>query len=1574
MAEAKNTFIKSRMNRDLDARLIPNGEYREAFNVTISKSEGEGVGSLENILGNLYKTDFSFNDSSSGDGYQPMTCIGHCVDESKNRVVVFLTSFTDASADILSNDLRTPGVLQPTIASAIAVFNAVDGTYNILTQGNYLNFSDTHKIIGTNIIEDLLFWTDNRNQPRKLNIQTALANPNYYNNEDHVSVAKYYPYNPICLLELRPNNGNPGNEFQGSLNYSLYNSGMKDVTSEYLPIHTSAQISTVPSASSIVVSGEHFNIQPEQATNLRDGDLITSARIDSKVTVDNVNVGTGTTTFTFHSDAGLNSTALFGSTATKDIIYFQRQNPLYNVNWPGDSQYAKRKYIRFSYRFKFDDGEYSLMAPFTQIGFVPEQDGYFIGDLAVNNIDDGTIEVKAAGTQGQESKTFETTIVDFMQNKINDYNLYIPAPAKFETSGSLMNFSQLNDLLKITEIDILIKTSDSGNVMVVDTLKTEDFSGIVEQYYNYNYQSKKPWRVLPEDEITRVSDAVPIKAFAQEVAGNRVIYGNFVDKHSSPINLDYTIAVSDKFPLPTWNGVGTQPSTYTDKDYYIRKEYQNHTLKQNRTYQVGVVLSDRYGRSSNVILSKQKSNTNATAKGDTIYHRYKSVEQNLITDNTYGSSSRDTWPGDALQATFYSPIPEAKDLNGYPGAFTLADGSIVAILNIIDNQDFGSVQSFTNIAVVPVAQASVGSGCTIDFSTILDPAGSGKYIINVSSIAIATQGTGYLFGESVQFTAGGVTVAATTRVSSQNELGFFSYKIVVKQQEQEYYNAYLPGALAGYPAEQTGVDPSATSLPIPEFKYPVGQERFTSHVVLINDNINKIPRDLNEVGPDQLKFRSSATLYPRVKNILTNPTGSTWNFSSTQVDPNTTFDTAVEIGTMQDLELGDTIINSANKTVPLQFYLGQNNPLIARIEVEKQFGVSSSQLSTAFSTAVDQGPTLSIFETKPVESNLELFYETTTSGLINDLNNNIKFNDNTIPVGINLNEISWSEADDFGTGITSDFRAIGVNGAFLDGITTLELTGVTRGGSAINNVSDLFNVTNVSSGVINISLASFNAVTNPGWIFDANPVLNNFVFSFLATRTTDGVQININVPGTLYNRAPNEYFDTNPPATNERTRDELISGIFNKTLSISSSNGLPIADGSYLWNPTYGTSGPNYGIQAFGSLGIYKSETSSVDGGSTSNSTQLYTSLINTSQAVTPYGFNFPAVYNEFQSNQGTQNWGPVISSTYSFNQATPNPANPATGLFYLNASNGMYGSYASNPPFNPIEVTPTGWSNRVGNQVVWSIPRMYQVSTYVPRRYFTDQNPSAGGLAATYELVFGSDPAVSAELGLPNNPIYFANDSSQLLASAGGEPTVGSLYNQGVHYWPDIEDFITYANTPADATNVQTLVQGYNTFYDGCLSAKQGDNSTDVENNLGGFIRYLGGIDTDPNSPYYKLGPGSNPNDAGFSDMLFSVVEDPNNSNTGSSKAYLQIGPNGNTNYASGSAFGGGKPYLYSQGQGGQIYGLTVPGGRYVITVRATDANGGGQYFEWDLPVMITPWAVNIGDITQTYGLPGWI
>ena len=52
MPEVKNTFISSKMNKDLDGRILPNGQYRNGVNIQISRSEGDDVGALENVVGN----------------------------------------------------------------------------------------------------------------------------------------------------------------------------------------------------------------------------------------------------------------------------------------------------------------------------------------------------------------------------------------------------------------------------------------------------------------------------------------------------------------------------------------------------------------------------------------------------------------------------------------------------------------------------------------------------------------------------------------------------------------------------------------------------------------------------------------------------------------------------------------------------------------------------------------------------------------------------------------------------------------------------------------------------------------------------------------------------------------------------------------------------------------------------------------------------------------------------------------------------------------------------------------------------------------------------------------------------------------------------------------------------------------------------------------------------------------------------------------------------------------------------------------------------------------------------------
>ena len=59
MPEIKNTFLGGKMNKDLDERLIPKNEYRNALNVEVSTSQGDDVGSLQNTWGNTAHSNLS---------------------------------------------------------------------------------------------------------------------------------------------------------------------------------------------------------------------------------------------------------------------------------------------------------------------------------------------------------------------------------------------------------------------------------------------------------------------------------------------------------------------------------------------------------------------------------------------------------------------------------------------------------------------------------------------------------------------------------------------------------------------------------------------------------------------------------------------------------------------------------------------------------------------------------------------------------------------------------------------------------------------------------------------------------------------------------------------------------------------------------------------------------------------------------------------------------------------------------------------------------------------------------------------------------------------------------------------------------------------------------------------------------------------------------------------------------------------------------------------------------------------------------------------------------------------------
>ena len=340
MPEIKHNFLKGKMNKDLDERLVANGEYRDAVNVQVSTSEGSDVGTLQNILGNSLVTGQDFLPSN-------LFCVGSIANEKNNKLYYFITQknllpdgqfdkdafywsptggwdvtagkatgvdqvqgYITSSAPgvvgssgggdtyrmyyeivvagtrysnvILKNhttaalgyqtgggDVKLPNthvkgihyvdwVQGPANNGRIQIYGGNDFTgtidnisvintnvsavnfiieYDSVTKvirpifvdekGDVLNFSSQRLITGINIIDDLLFWTDNYSEPKKINIKRSIKGTDvsgtihtkFVNEktdlqedirEEHITVIKKNPYvaPEIELVSERAYDGN----------------------------------------------------------------------------------------------------------------------------------------------------------------------------------------------------------------------------------------------------------------------------------------------------------------------------------------------------------------------------------------------------------------------------------------------------------------------------------------------------------------------------------------------------------------------------------------------------------------------------------------------------------------------------------------------------------------------------------------------------------------------------------------------------------------------------------------------------------------------------------------------------------------------------------------------------------------------------------------------------------------------------------------------------------------------------------------------------------------------------------------------------------------------------------------------------------------------------------------------------------------------------------------------------------------------------------------------------------------------------------------------------------------------
>ena len=531
MPEIKNTFTQGKMNKDLDERIIPNGQYRDAMNVQVSTSDGSDIGTVQNILGNISV------ENIVGSGFK---CVGSVSDEKKDRLYWFIKGNSIDAVLEYSIKKGTNAILIDTKAN---------------TSEAVLKFKD-NIITGINIIDDLLLWTDGVNEPRRINIER-------------------------CKL---------GNENLTNLS-----------TANHTKLVTGGEVAetriTVKSNST------------ESGVSLTDIDLLTTSRLkigDELIKIRDYNYGTPYrkitaitgNTITLNSGIlgssyiNLEDELVFKRTEdiTEEHITSIKKNPLKSLNFvineadlSDKSPLFEKIFPRFSYRYKYEDGEYSTFAPFTDVVFKS------LYGKGPDNIIDYT-DATAYGIQEPYNLG--------MQNMIQ--------------SIELKDFISPDIPKDVVQVDLLYKQENSPIVYVLDIIKNSDDiwndngSNIDSEYKgSFTVKSENIYGAVPENQLLRPWDNVPKTALAQEVTGNRVVYGNYTQ--------GYDLGEND---------VGDEISPNITSSYDLRGIQEDFTdgglpsVKSQRNYQIGVVYGDKYGRETPVFTGEDASLTIPWEDGD----------------------------------------------------------------------------------------------------------------------------------------------------------------------------------------------------------------------------------------------------------------------------------------------------------------------------------------------------------------------------------------------------------------------------------------------------------------------------------------------------------------------------------------------------------------------------------------------------------------------------------------------------------------------------------------------------------------------------------------------------------------------------------------------------------------------------------------------------------------------------------------------------------------------------------------------------------------------------------------------
>lgn len=197
----------------------------------------------------------------------------------------------------------------------------------------------------------------------------------------------------------------------------------------------------------------------------------------------------------------------------------------------------EERMFAFSYRYRYLDGEYSSVAPFTNFAFAPKRFNY---DFS---------------TQSNKS----------MINRFNQVVL------EFNTGSKL-----------VTEIQLIFKQSDTLQGYIIDDFDKKLLNWGDNEQQTFVFDNLKSTRGLPKEILRNNSSKIPITSKSQALINGRLMLSNYLedynikDKDRSEIEIDYTLevvseAVSITSPEPTVKSIRDYEVVIVYKDEWFRE-------------------------------------------------------------------------------------------------------------------------------------------------------------------------------------------------------------------------------------------------------------------------------------------------------------------------------------------------------------------------------------------------------------------------------------------------------------------------------------------------------------------------------------------------------------------------------------------------------------------------------------------------------------------------------------------------------------------------------------------------------------------------------------------------------------------------------------------------------------------------------------------------------------------------------------------------------------------------------------------------------------------------------------------